>query len=221
MTSSLVSCLCVTRGKYDHLARAVQCFESQSHKHRELIVVHQGLEDRCLQLLEKVSRVTVASAVSAQTLGELRNLSLRIAAGEYVCQWDDDDWHAPDRIEKQLDWLLKRRANACVLARWFMRNELTGRVYLSPYRHWEGSLLCRKSEPALRAGYPPLAQGEDTELTNNLLATGKVATLDRPELYLYTYHGKNTWSAEHFDRLARNGVELQPAEAERIRWLMR
>jgi glycosyltransferase involved in cell wall biosynthesis len=34
-----------------------------------------------------------------RTLGSLRNLDIEMAQGEYVCQWDDDDWYHAGRIE--------------------------------------------------------------------------------------------------------------------------
>ena len=36
-----------------------------------------------------------------QVLGTLRNRSLEEATGDFMAQWDDDDWYHPERIERQ------------------------------------------------------------------------------------------------------------------------
>jgi hypothetical protein len=44
------------------------------------------------------------------TLGTLRGLSLDVATGEIVCQWDDDDCHHPDRILHQVQQMTRQAA---------------------------------------------------------------------------------------------------------------
>src|SRR5436305_1073460 len=37
-----------------------------------------------------------------ETVGDLRNLALEHATGDFIVNWDDDDWHHPRRIEVQM-----------------------------------------------------------------------------------------------------------------------
>ena len=218
---ALVSCLCVTRGAA-HLLTAIHCFLKQTHVEKELIIVHQGLPDRMHrrigELLEQEQAPVYAFERSAeQSLGALRNWSLSVAKGRYVCQWDDDDWYHPHRIATQVDWLKTHRVSGCVLGQWFMHDKTTNRMYLSEKRRegWEGSILV-KTEAALAVGYPDRRKGEDGIFLSKLrYAKHKIDVLQNlPSLYVYTYHGNNTWDKAHFERLFAQGQEL-PEESRR------
>jgi len=197
-----VSCLCVTRGRVARLECAVRCFREQTHPDRELVVVHEADDPETEAFLDAVAPTLpglVPVRVAAEprrTLGELRNLAVEHATGEWVCQWDDDDWHHPERIAAQLEAVRGvPGATACVLARWIVFHEGRGRAYLGPWRSWEGSILARRD--ALPA-YPAVARGEDTVVVDALDRAGALALLERPEVYVYVLHGGNTWPVEHF-----------------------
>jgi hypothetical protein len=136
---------------------------------------------------------------------------LAIARGEYVCQWDDDDLSDPRRLEVQLAALLVHQVDACLLKRHLIWYPAEHRLAISEVRHWEGSFVCRKSKvPA----YPSLGKGEDTPVIE-AIATGKYLWLDYPRLYIYIYHGKNTWDVSHFEALwqaATDRFEGEPYE---------
>jgi len=69
----------------------------------------------------------------------------------------------------------------------------------------------------LLEGYPPLARGEDLEFVDRLRARHTIAMLDRPELYVYTFHGKNTWGRDHFQGMFRMGSRLSNLDSKRVR----
>jgi hypothetical protein len=146
----------------------------------------------------------------------LRNASLAAAQGAFVCNWDDDDWHAPRRLELEIEALVQAAAHACVLSRWLVFDEVTRNAYVSGKRLWEGSLLCRRDLEVLKEGYPPQKRGEDRVLIRAMQEKYRIATLDRPELYVYTYHGKNTWDREHFERIFAAATELSQVDSSRI-----
>jgi len=198
-----VSALCVTRGRVRRLERAVRCFLAQTHPDRELVVVHDDDDLETVAFVDRVStmRPEVAGVrvprSSGLSLGELRNLAVERSTGDYVCQWDDDDWHHPERIAAQLRALSKAEGSAaCVLSRWIVFDEARGRAYLSPYRQWEGSLLCRRDAIPR---YPALPVGEDTPVVEGLRRAGRLVALERPELYVYVAHGGNTFPESHFE----------------------
>ena len=222
MGTDTIACLCVTYRRLALLKQAVRCFQHQTYAPRRLVVVHgaddpdtgaylAGLDDT------RVRAVQVASTKRIP-LGELRNESIRHADAALVAQWDDDDWHAPRRLELQAKALHKSPADACVLQRWTMYDARTQNVYISAARTWEASLLAwRERLPA----YPPLRRSEDTAVIDQLIARRALVPLDRPELYVYTFHGGNTWDARHWDRnIFAHATELSGAEAEQVRaWL--
>jgi len=194
----LVSCLMVTRGKLFPARFAIACFQNQTYENRELIVV---VDDASCELIPYVTSLKddrirlVEVPAGAKTLGELRNISVASARGEYVCQWDDDDLYAPERIQTQLAALLSTQAAACVLRRWTLWWPGTNRLAISGVRLWEGSILALRRAMPL---YPAWRRGEDTEMMESLTQHGRVLSLEAPDLYVYIHHGNNTFNQQHF-----------------------
>jgi glycosyltransferase involved in cell wall biosynthesis len=76
-----------------------------------LLVINGGTESgrRALQdYAESLERddIVVVTAPPGLNLGELRNFSVEAARGDILCQWDDDDFHHPERLERQLSSLV-------------------------------------------------------------------------------------------------------------------
>lgn len=222
MEQPLVTCMCVTRRRVPLLGRAVACFRSQTHARRELVVVHDAddvaTRDYVASLGDPSIRAVGAPAEPRPRLGGLRNLAVASSRGEYVAQWDDDDWYSPDRLAAQLQAVRESRQPACVLWRWTLFDMATGQAYVSARRPWEGSLFI---ERAAIPAYPDLPRFEDTPVIEQLAREGRVVGLDRPELYVYVYHGGNTWTRVHWKReILRGAQALGAAEGARIRGLM-
>lgn len=198
LSRGLVSCLTVTKQRLDLLARAVTCFQRQSYPDRELIVVNDE-DDGTREYLASLRDEKILHVRPAQVdlrLGELRNVSLDHARGEYVAQWDDDDWHHPDRLAAQLTMLEQAEADVCVLERWTLAWPDRNLFLRSKRRPWEGTMVARRKKlPA----YAALTHGEDSVLVEECRQRGqKVCLLDRPDLYVYVVHGGNTYPADHF-----------------------
>ena len=52
---------------------------------------------------------------------------------------------------------------------------------------------------------------EATPVVQRLAEDDQIAKLDRPDLYVYCWHGGNTWGNDHFDRqIARGSGEASP-----------
>ncbi|HEY0686558.1 MAG TPA: glycosyltransferase [Steroidobacter sp.] len=215
----LISCLMVTRDRLALAKRAIDCFARQSYPAKELVIVtddspayrnalQRHVRDRGLGDSVRFHQV----AGEAHCLGQLRNVSLDQARGEIVCQWDDDDCYHPDRLTLQSEHMLREHARACLLTDhlqyldeeraltwidWTLGGRtardqlLPGTVMLfkdSGCRYPESGDYCR--------------QGEDTFFLDRLCDTVPVAPLiGRGHLYLYTYHGQNTFSKQHHHRL--------------------
>lgn len=194
----LVSCLMVTRGRLFPGRFAVECFRAQRWQERELVLVCDGpgteIEAWCRTLDDARIRFVYPDAPAA-SLGELRNLSLRAARGDWVCQWDDDDLYHPARLELGMLALQALQADALFLQRWLLWAPHARRLGVSGAREWEGSMLTRRDAVP---SYPALARGEDTAVMHAMLARGRVLLLDAPWLYTYVQTGANTWTGQHF-----------------------
>jgi glycosyltransferase involved in cell wall biosynthesis len=213
-----ISCLMVTLDRLSLAKRAIQSYAAQTWPNRELVVVTDGAP-RFRDALERyvaaegIDGVRFVYAEPGQPLGALRNRSLAEARGDIVCQWDDDDCSHPDRLRVQCEHMLAQSAGASFLTDhlhllaeermlcwvdWTIGNaEGTARLF-------PGTLLMKR-DPRFR--YPeegPYARkGEDSVLLEQIHAAVPVAALSGAgHLYLYQYHGKNTFSREHHLHLA-------------------
>jgi hypothetical protein len=133
--------------------------------------------------------------------------------GEYVAQWDDDDWHSPARLAEQMKAIQETGKRGCLLARWTMYDCLTKRAYTSSVRPWEGSIVV---ERAILPRYPDLAKSEDTRVVDELIQKGQLTLLDRPDLYIYTHHGMNTWDRHHWEQFLSHSQPLSAETSRRV-----
>lgn len=194
----LVSCLMVTSNRPSQSERAIECFIAQSYSNRELIVLDGGDSDRLQQGIEAICLPRIQlhrQPPAGRSMGELRNLAVQKAAGQYVCIWDDDDLYDPDRLSIQMNAIAKLRADACFLTRlqlWWPARRI---LAYSFRRMWEGSMICAKDK---MPWYPPLHRGEDPPVAYRLWRSQRVVMLDEPRLYTYVFHGGNTTGEAQF-----------------------
>ncbi len=195
------------------LKRVINCFYAQSYHNKQLVIVYEEIDELTCNFVENLSfdeglKVIKIDSLRKRSLGELRNIGIVAADGEYVCQWDDDDWFDPDRLETQMRFLKKQGKVACILSRWIIFDACSEKAYLSNRRLWEGSILCKK-EIMLKYPYPHISKGEDTIIIENLFNQELLVLIDdMPELYIYIYHGNNTWESSHFKRILNASKEL-------------
>jgi glycosyltransferase involved in cell wall biosynthesis len=194
----LVSCLMITEDRPALAARAIECFLAQSYPNKELIVIDSSASDQLQHGIDAICYPPIKlhrMPGRRQPLGELRNIAVQQSAGEFVCQWDDDDLCDPDRLTVQMGAITAVSADACFLTRqqlwWATRHILA----VSIRRIWEGTMVCAKDKMPL---YPPLRKGEDTALAFHVWRTVRVVMLDEPRLYTYVFHGANTFDEAHF-----------------------
>lgn len=83
----MVSCILLASPGRERLRDlAIRCYERQTYPHRELVIVDG----------------------SPGCIGALRNQACERAKGGLIAHWDDDDWSAPERLERQVGLLLGR-----------------------------------------------------------------------------------------------------------------
>lgn len=219
---ALISCLCVTRNRVPMLRRAVACFQRQTYAARELVIVYESDDLATRQFVLTLSDpkiITLEVGASPRLpLGGLRNLAVRACRGSYIAQWDDDDWYAPLRLEVQMQVLHSTGRAGCVLTRWTLYDTVTRTAMVSGERPWEGSLVARRdSVPA----YAEVSKQEDTPVMERMLQGNQLAGVNRPDLYVYVYHGENTWERSHWDTvIAPFGQALTPEDTRHVESLL-
>jgi len=226
MTSlPLVSCLCLTRNKPRHLARAIACFFGQTYANRELVVVHRSDDTATEAVLERYrdNREILPIALEkdpTRTLGLLRNISIERCSGEYFCQWDDDDWYHEDRLRLQVSGALDNYQDASVLTHLLFFDTASRTAYLSNMRLWEGTLLCRKAALGTSVRYRSLPRMEDSFFMNAVIEQARVYPLVTPQLYIYEIHKSNTWNSDHFNFMLARAQPLSPAVTSQVRGIL-
>ena len=197
----LLSCLLVTRERAKLARRSIECFRRQTYPNLELVVIDDGPDDtleRWAASLEDPQIRYLRLADEGKPLGELREMSMQAMRGEYVAQWDDDDISHPDRLMLQMLALFAVSADASFLHQQILWQPDRRRLGVSERGLLENTIVVKKD----RFGkYSSVAKGEDTPLCHELIKGANVALCDKPDLYIYVFHGANTWDEDHFDRI--------------------
>jgi glycosyltransferase involved in cell wall biosynthesis len=209
-----ISCVCLTNKRPVLLLRAINCFNAQSYENKELVIVYLKTDTATIEALNAISaanikRVEVDSVVRP-TIGELRNISIEAATGDYFCQWDDDDWYHNHRLKYQYEAMMNCHKEANVLESWLMFDDVNKQVYLSFKGPWSASILCKKSLLDQDIKYPHLNKHEDRVFLGKLFNINCLYPSIAPFLYIHVYHGKNTWDQKHFNSLFKNSLRLSP-----------
>jgi mannosyltransferase OCH1-like enzyme len=210
-----VSCLCITKNKYELLEQSIDCYLFQSHPNKELVLVYESDNRPTIQRIkaryakEESIKYVEIPVHPKLTLGALRNISVEKASGEYITQWDDDDMYHPDRIRMQLGLAIKNKKDGNIVSCVVIYDKKLRRSFLFNNYKFDGSLFVRKQtfrDKSIK--YPNWKQGEDNIVRNALLDEGCIEPIQIPFLYLYRYHSNNTWDEGHFHGLYQRSTPL-------------
>jgi glycosyltransferase involved in cell wall biosynthesis len=202
-----VSCLMVTSPvpeRLEAMTGAVEAYTRQTHPDRELIVVIDNGEQRHRDAVAAAiarfgrSDMKVVMADRQMKLGALRNLSVDQASGEYLCQWDDDDLHHPQRIAAQLAGPARGDCAATIMRDLMLYDQPARKLYwtnwaATPATGHPGTVLClRTAMPRYPEEGPDAHGSEDRALLEALCEKHKVDGVGgAAHLYVYVTHGLN------------------------------
>lgn len=202
-------------GRFAFVKRSIAAYCAQTHARRELVMLlDQGPAEAKAAVAAHVASlgrddIRIVEAPGEMTLGALRNLSRASARGEVQCQWDDDDLHHPERIERQLAALVASGAEATCLQEVMLFFTAARTLYWTNWRATEptvmpATLMSRASAPVRYPEIGPAAQrGEDTDVCIQLLQRGGLHPItEAPHLFAYVNHGSNTWGDDFHQMLA-------------------
>lgn len=102
-----VSCICVTKNRRIFLRRAIEYFERAAqffgpHGSAELVIVDGSDEPEPIPPAGRYPIRSIHLPSPTPNPGQAHNVAVDAAKGEIIIQWDDDDWHAPHRIARQV-----------------------------------------------------------------------------------------------------------------------
>jgi glycosyltransferase involved in cell wall biosynthesis len=217
----MVSCLMVTLAvpeRLSYLRRSVRDYCRQTQRNKELVIVLDGGPPETKAVIaEHVAAlrrgdIRIVDPEHKRSLGALRNIAHENAAGDILCQWDDDDLHHPGRLERQLEHLLQSDCEAVYLQEIMLFFPRDRALYWINARATGGmphTLMCLRLAPVR---YPEAGLesqiGEDLAVLSQLQQRDACRFLARaPHLHVYVSHGHNTISDDHHRMLAmRIGV---------------
>jgi glycosyltransferase involved in cell wall biosynthesis len=204
----------VTKGPFEHFIRSFRSFCIQDYSDKELVVVTDGDSGYSVRIEDHLRNLGRRDVIciplkTKQNLGALRNISLEHASGSLVCQWDDDDINHPRRLSIQIEAMKSVDAKASYLRDNFHLFCDTGKLY---WCDWIRSTTCPAFPGSLLAykdvvpRYPDgFNRHEDSAVQEALLANTRTAMLSGyGYLYIYIFHGSNTFEQAHHAALTRS-----------------
>ncbi|CAK8994256.1 unnamed protein product [Durusdinium trenchii] len=161
-----------------------RCFVAQDYADKELIVVETYVEKPSRYLRKFASRdervVHVPIQVSPGkdiTVGLKRNMTLHLASGEYIVNFDDDDLYAPGYVPRVIQLISSQNLVGLTLSAWYNYYIGQGVCTFSDPESWEewaddqqdldeilygyGFSYSHKRTPSLRFWYPNVGFAED------------------------------------------------------------
>lgn len=204
-----VSCLIVTANRKKLLRRSLYSLKNQTHKNIEVVVVDNG-EENVSELMDMFPQeqvnYTYIEPSPDNILGDLRNISLEKATGDYMICWDDDDWFHPKRIEIQLKTLNSGFDACCLEGNIFHIDspDLIDHPYIGRLPDGSPSSIMHRRNDQIR--YPSMRRGEDTVYLNQWIDQARYKMLDLSYAYLFVrvFHGTNVSGKKHFLRRLKN-----------------
>jgi glycosyltransferase involved in cell wall biosynthesis len=205
----LISCLMITKGiNTGFIDDSIYCYTIQTYRNKELVVVTDcdpGVLSDLKRFLKKYrnENIRLVPLKERLSLGELRNVSVDNASGEYCIQWDDDDLYHEERIESQYNGLVNGDYDYCFLNAFMMYFTNTHLLSMNKWplsgrlQGFPGSILFKRG---IDFRYPGLSREEDVEIVNHP-ELKRCILQNPPYLYVYIYRGINTNTYEHFHSL--------------------
>jgi glycosyltransferase involved in cell wall biosynthesis len=208
----LVSCIMPTGNRRSFIADAIACFTRQDYPHLELLIVDDGTEP-IVDLIPPDHRIRYLHLPHKLNLGAKRNYACEQARGSFIAHWDDDDWHAPDRIRRQMKALLGSQCKIVGTATLYYRHRNLPQAFRYTYRGRDRAYMGAPIYPRAlweRIRFEEIGIGEDVRFMGRIPVAQRLDMND-PTLMICTLHEGNTspkvtsgafWTAEPPEKIA-------------------
>jgi glycosyltransferase involved in cell wall biosynthesis len=208
-----------TRGRAAFVAQSIRYFQRQDYPALELIIVYEdesdlpaGIDDPRIRCIRMPARTSI---------GAKRNEAVRVAWGELIAHWDDDDWYGAQRLSRQAAPILHNLADVTGLndmlfmARplaefWASSRALFRRLFVENVSG--GTLVFRRSLWEHHGRYPDTSLREDADfLLKTLRGGARLCRISGRSLCIYVRHDGNTWKFKEGHYLQQAAWTLVPA----------
>ncbi|MYY05923.1 MULTISPECIES: glycosyltransferase family 2 protein [unclassified Streptomyces] len=198
----LVTAVMPTADRPHFVQRAIKYFMEQTYRSKELLVVDDGLTP-VDHLVPQNDSIRYLRLDGKNTIGSKMNAGANAAHGEILSQWDDDDWHGPNRMATQVAPILAGNASITAFEGAPFYHLPTQRTWSAPnslmrLHHKNGihcgTLVYTKKAWQSTEGYPDLSFFEQTTFLDRVLAAGgHLETVLNNAHYVQIRHTTNTW----------------------------
>lgn len=201
------------RERYAMARIAIECFKAQTYPNKNLLIVNHGEES--LWCHDPRVRELRFQKNRWHTVGDLRNLALEHATGDFIINWDDDDWHHPLRMEVQMR---ARQPDTAVLLKNRIHHSLVnGCSRYAEYPKGAEATILHPRHVACR--YPSLLRGSDTVFAQQFAV--RLPIENDPAMHIRFFHGMNLWDAGHImGHLADSAIQGKSEISEEHRVLL-
>jgi glycosyltransferase involved in cell wall biosynthesis len=120
MDDPFVSVILPVYNASDFLLDSIKSILSQTYQFFELIIIDDGSVDNSLEIIQtfKDKRIKLLRNITNEGLIKVLNKGIDISSGEYILRMDADDISVPDRLEKQVSFMIKN-SDVVVCGTWF------------------------------------------------------------------------------------------------------
>ena len=194
---SIVSCICLTTHpkRVKFLPDAISSYRAQEYPNKELVIINDGDP---LPRIDGALVINLPKRENRWTIGEKRNAGVRMARGEFIATWDDDDISLPNRLSEQVAYAAANDGDYVMADRMHISDEnmkIIGdctrkSVTVKPVMP---SALIRRSMIVRAGGYEALDYLEDMNILEKirLLHRGNILVIPNSNFYVMRRHGNN------------------------------
>ena len=180
----LVTAIMPTRERPEFALQAVRYFLSQDYPNKELVVLEDGTPSLAGRLPDDPRIRYVATGAAPRSIGAMRNEACRLAHGDIVAHWDDDDWYGPERLTRQVAAIRAGEADITALRGslmldlaawrfWRCRPDLHRRLFVRDVHG--GTLVYRRRVWEEKAQFPDRSLAEDAVFLDQAVRQGRAA----------------------------------------------
>ena len=200
----LVTAIMPTRQRPEFALQAVRYFFAQDYANKELLVLEDGTPSLAGRLPDDPRVRYVATGGAARSIGAMRNEACRLAHGDIVAHWDDDDWYGPERLTRQAAAIRAGEADVTALRDslmldlaawrfWRCRPQLHRRLFVHDVHG--GTLVYRRQIWQEKAQFPNRSLAEDAVFLDQAVRRGaRLRAVEAEGIFVYIRHDANAWS---------------------------
>ncbi len=191
----LVSCIMPTYNRAEFIENAIDQFLNQSYPNKELIIIDDS-EVAIEHLIPDHPLIKYVYLHNKLDIGSKRNMACKMSNGQYIIHLDDDDYYAPQWVEKQIAFLRANELEVTGLNRPLFYEKYTSKLwkynYPDNHKPWVyGATLCYTKELWKSNPFPKLHCGEDNAFVwADSIKKIQVNTIK--DGYIGQIHDKNT-----------------------------